>query len=84
MSEKVTKEVPKVKRRFIITLDGIAPVKLELETWAFDEHEALVQLNNPSLVKLRQPPQVDLPRVKRSKVSIKDALTSFIKLVKNF
>jgi hypothetical protein len=77
------KKLP-VKKRFTIVVEGMAPVKLELETWAYDEDEALKQLDNPRLLNLRQRPDIDLPRVRRKKVTIKDALTSLVKLVKNF
>lgn len=74
----------KVKKRYILTVDGIAPVRVQLETWAYDEEEALKQLDNPRLMNLRERPEIDLPRLRRHKVTIKDAITSFIKMVKNF
>lgn len=78
------KEKPKVKRRYVIVVEGLAPVKLELETWAYDEREALKQLDNPRLLNLRQSPTVDVPRLRRKKVTIKDAISSLVKIVKNF
>jgi hypothetical protein len=80
--EKVEK--PKVKQRYTITVEGIAPVRVTLDTWAYDEEEALKQLDNPRLLNLRERPFIDLPRLRRRKVSIKEALTSLVKLVKNF
>jgi len=77
-------EKPKVKRRFTITVEGFAPVRIDLDTWAYDEEEALKQLDNPRLLNLRERPFIDLPRLRRQRVSIKDALTSLVKLVKNF
>jgi hypothetical protein len=74
---------PKNKKRFYISIEGFAPVKAEFEVWAFDEDEAYKHLNNPALLTPRQRPDIDLPRIKRHKVTIKDALTSQIKLVKN-
>lgn len=77
-------EKPPQKRRYTIVVEGMAPVKMELETWAYDEQEALKQLDNPRLLNLRQRPDIDLPRMHRRKVMIKDAITSLVKLVKNF
>ncbi len=82
--EKISQEKPKVKRRFVVEVRGIAPVIVQLETWAYDEDEALQQLENPRLMNLRQKPEIDLARLKRQKVTIKDAITSLIKIVKNF
>jgi hypothetical protein len=84
MEKETEKKKPLVKKRFMIVVEGMAPVKLELETWAYDEQEALKQLDNPRLLNLRQRPDIDLPRVRRKKVTIKDAITSLVKLVKNF
>jgi hypothetical protein len=76
-------EQPKVKRRYIVTVEGIAPVRVQLETWAYDEEEALAQLDNPRMMNLRERPEIDLPRLRRQKVTIKDAITSLVKLVRN-
>lgn len=78
------KEKPKIKQKYVIVVEGLAPVKLELETWAYDEQEALKQLDNPRLLNLRQSPIVDVPRLRRKKVTIKDAISSLVKIVKNF
>ncbi len=82
--EKQSQEKPKVKRRFVVEVHGIAPVTVQLETWAYDEEEALQQLDNPRLMSIRQRPNIDLAKLRRQKVTIKDALTSLIKIVKNF
>lgn len=79
-----TIEEPKVKQRYIVTVEGLAPVRLQLVTWAFDEKEALEQVNNPNLMNLRDRPEIDLQRIQRRRISIKDALTSIVKLVKNY
>lgn len=87
MSEKENKvkiDKPKIKRRYILDVEAIAPVRLQLETWAFSDEEALEQLNNPRLVNLRQRPDIDLARINKKKVSVKDAITSLVKIVKNF
>lgn len=77
-------EEKKQKQRYIIEVDGIVPVRLRLETWAYDENEALNNLNNNRLCTIKDKPELDLKRLHRRKVSIKDALTSLIKIVKNF
>lgn len=79
----MTDEKPKVKKQFIVTVEGIAPVRVQLQTWAYDEDEALAQLDNPRLMNIRERPEIDLPRLRRQKVIIKDAITSQIKLVRN-
>ena len=85
ISEK--KELPKKepqKQRYIIDVEGIAPVKLRLETWAYDEEEALKQLENPRLCNIVSRPEIDLPRLRRKLVRVKDAITSMIKIVRSF
>lgn len=82
LDKKVKK--PHQKRRFIMTVEGLAPVRLELETWAYNEDEALKQLENPRLCRIRQRPDVDIPRLRKARVRIKDAITSLVKLVKQF
>ena len=82
--ETKNQEKPKVKRRFVVEVRGIVPVVVKFETWAYDEEEALKQLDNPRLMNLRDRPDIDLSRLRRQKVTIKDALTSLIKIVKNF
>lgn len=75
---------PKVKKKYVLAVEGIAPIKLQLETWAYDENEALEQLNNPRQMNLRDKPEVDLPRMRRQKVIVREAYTSLVKLVKTF
>ena len=75
---------PKVKKRYTVTVEGMVPVKMELDVWAFDEEEALALIDNPSMVRLRDRPQLDLPRIRKKKVQIKEFLTSLVKLVRNF
>lgn len=84
ISKNKSQEKPKVKRRFVVEVQGIAPVILHLETWAYDEEEALKQLDNPRLMSFRNTPNINLSKLRRHKVQIKDALTSLIKLVKSF
>lgn len=82
--KKKQEEKPKVKRRFVVEVQGMAPVRVQLETWAYDEEEALKALENPRLMNLRERPAIDLPRMRRQKVTVKDAITSLVKIVKNF
>lgn len=74
----------KTKQHYFIVLEGIAPITLQLETWAENEEEALKNLDILALVKIREPPKIDLPRLQRKKVTIKEAFTSLIKIVKSF
>jgi hypothetical protein len=80
----MVKEEPKKKEHYFIVLEGMVPVTLQLETWAEDEEEALKNLDILALVKIREPPKIDLPRLQRKKVTIKEAFTSLIKIVKSF
>jgi len=75
---------PKPRQRFMIVVEGMAPVKIRFQTFATDEQEALKQLENPHLLSMLERPEVELPRLIRKKITIKDANTSLVKLVKNF
>ena len=75
---------PEVKKKYVIVVEGLVPVQAQFETWAYDEEEALKQLDNPRLINLRERPNIEVPRIRRHKVVIKDAITSLVKLVKNF
>jgi hypothetical protein len=73
-----------IKKQYIIKLEAICPVEFEFETLAEDEHEALKNLDKPSLLKLRVQPRIDQARIMRKRVSIKEKMTSIIKLLKSF
>lgn len=77
-------EAPKPRQRFMILVEGIVPVKVKFQTFAVDEQEALKQLDNPHLLSMLERPELDMPRLLRKKITIKDANTSLVKLVKNF
>jgi hypothetical protein len=72
-------------QKFIVVVEGIAPVRVTLSIWAKDENEALQRLDtSPQSFQFVDRPEISLPKMRRLKISIKDALTSVIKLVKNF
>jgi hypothetical protein len=75
---------PKPRKRFMIMVEGTAPVKMRFQTFAEDEEQALKQLDNPHLLSMLERPEIDVPRLIRHKVTVKDANTSLVKLVKNF
>jgi hypothetical protein len=75
---------PKQRHRFIITVEGLVPATINFQTFAEDENEALKQLDNPRSLSLLDRPQLDLPRLRRRKVIVKDANTSLVKIVKNY
>ena len=77
-------DAPKPRQRFIVVVEGIVPVKVKFQTFAFDEQEALKQLDNPHLLSMLERPEIDIPRLLRKKITVKDANTSLVKLVKNF
>ena len=86
MVEKITKkaEGPKPRHRYMIIVEGMAPVKVKFQTFATDEDEALKQLDNPHLLSMLERPEIDIPRLIRKKITVKDANTSLVKIVKNF
>ena len=77
-------DAPKPRQRFFIVVEGMVPAKVRFQTFAEDEDEALKQLNNPHLISILERPELDLTRLIRKKITIKDANTSLVKLVKNF
>jgi len=84
MVENKKIESPKPKQRFIIVVEGIVPVKVKFQTFAVDEQEAMKQLENPHLLSMLERPELDMPRLIRKKIVVKDANTSLVKFVKNF
>jgi len=84
MAENKKIDGPKPKQRFIILVEGLVPAKIRFQTFAEDEQEALKQLDNPHLISILEKPELDLSRLIRKKVTIKDANTSLVKLIKNF
>lgn len=72
------------KKCYIVNMEGIAPCKVQVKTWAEDENEALKNLDNAQLCTLVQKPEVSLSHMKRKKVAIKEFNTSLVKLVKNY
>jgi hypothetical protein len=83
-AEVVKVEKPKQKRQFTMMVEAIAPISVQMSTWAFDENEALEQLKNPGLCSLMQRPDVRLAGMNIRQVTVKDSYTQLIKLVKNF
>ena len=77
-------EAPKPRQRFIILVEGLVPARIRFQTFAVDEQEAIRQLDNPHLISLLEKPELDLARVIRKKITVKDANTSLVKLIKNF
>jgi predicted transcriptional regulator YheO len=78
------KKKPIKKKRFILMVEAIAPVTLKMETWAEDENQAIEQLSKKGLCKIIDRPDIVLQKMKISKVTIKDAISSLVKLVKRF
>lgn len=78
------KKKPIKKQRYILMVEAIAPVSLKMETWAEDEKQALEQLSKRGLCKIVDRPDVILQKMKIGKVTIKDPVSSLVKLVKKF
>lgn len=75
----------KPKQKFIVQVEGIAPFVAQYEVWAEDEEKAAeIFETQPWTLKLRDRPFIDLPRMRRKKLSVKNLLTGMINLVRNF
>jgi hypothetical protein len=74
-----------VRNKYLITVEGIAPVIASFEVWAYSDEEAAdIFLKQPHLVTPRDPPHVlKLSMLKPSKLTVKDLLTGLVKFVKN-
>jgi hypothetical protein len=70
----------KSKQKFLIKVDGIAPVSATYEVWAETEDDAKIIFDKtPYLCKLREKPFIDLPRMKRLAMKISNIATGFFK-----
>lgn len=75
----------KVKRPFIITIEAIAPVRLEYRVLADSEEAAYDDYNKHSArMPQYRPPVIDTLRLKKLKISIKDLFTGQVNLKKTF
>ena len=75
----------KPKKKYLVRVEGIAPVIAEYEVLAENEEEAVQLLERqPHLQKLREKPNIDLPHMRKYRLSVKDLLTGMIGLRKSF
>ena len=94
MSEKKTvlkkesaekEEQPPIKKKYKIKVEGMAPVSVQYDIWAHNENEAYYILDKqPHLLKLRERPNIDLPRMKKVSVQITNLLNGLVEFVKRF
>jgi hypothetical protein len=75
----------KPKKKYLIKVEGLAPVMATFEVWAEDEEQAAqIFEKQPNLVKLRERPFIDLPHMHKRKVSVQDLLTGMMKVIRSF
>lgn len=80
-----TKKTPKKKNPYIIRVEGMAPITMELRVLAEDEDEAFEIFEKyPHRVQHLGPPQPNLNKLIKKRVAIKNMYTSIINWVKNF
>ena len=73
------------KKKFLLDVEGFIPIKIQFETWAVNEEEALENLDyKTGLVKIRRSPEFSLSQLKRRKTVVIDYLTNIIKKIRNF
>jgi hypothetical protein len=73
------------KKKYLVRVEGIAPIIAEYEVWAENEEDAARLLDTqPHLQKLRDRPNIDLPRMRKFRLSVKDLMTGMIGLRKSF
>lgn len=73
------------KKYFEVKLEGMAPVILTYRIYAENEEEAYKIIDkSPHMAKLTSQPIIDMPRVRRRKISIKDLTTGLISFIRNF
>jgi hypothetical protein len=73
------------KQKYLIQVEGNAPIVAQFEVWAENE-DAAAELfeRQPHMARLRERPFIDLPRMQKRKLSVKDLLTGMIRLIRNF
>ncbi len=73
------------KRLFILEVEGFIPMKLQFETWAENEEEALENLDHKKhLVRIRKAPEFSLSKLKSRKTVVIEFLSSIVKKIRNF
>ena len=84
--EEPPKDPPKKKRWFRVRLEGVAPVVVEFQAFAEDEDQAFEMVEKKSLgyVQMLEKPSVDIAKMKKSRVLIKDLTTGLINWVRKF
>lgn len=78
MSEK-----PKQKQWFLITIEGNAPVSVQFRAFAEDEDQAF-DMFEKGMVQMDGRPQIDVRRIHKRKVSIKNLLNGLISWTRQF
>lgn len=70
-------------KRYYLKIEGFMPVTLQAYVDAPNENDALISFEQNKF-KLLGPPNFELGKLKKTKVSIIDHLSSLLKLVKNY
>jgi hypothetical protein len=81
--KKEAEEQPKQKQWFQVRIEGTAPVTAEYRVLAIDEDEAFKLVEQGRALPLNKP-GIDMRRLKKNKVLIKNIVTGWINWVRNF
>lgn len=76
-------EKPKQKQWFQIMIDGDAPVNVQFRVFAEDEDQAF-EMFEKGMVQMDGRPQIDVRRMRKRKVSIKNLLNGLISWTRQF
>lgn len=84
-SKKPASHKPKQKHWYQITVEGIAPVKLQFRVFADSEDNAFeIYSKNPSMAPMDGRPHIELRQLNKKRVTIKNLITGMINWIKVF
>ena len=71
-------------QKYLIKVDGLAPVSLSYEIMAEDEQQAYQMLEKtPHLLVMKEKPFIDLKRMRKSKVVVINMFTGVVEFFRN-
>lgn len=75
----------KKKDYYLVTIEGTVPISVSYRVYSFDEEDAYNIVNSsPWNAQIQGQPKLNLLKIKKSKVSVKNLLTGVINWVKKF
>ena len=76
---------PKQKKWFMVNVEGLAPVTVQFRVFAEDEEQAFEALErHPHAIQMDGRPHIDMKRMAKKQVSIKNLMTGMINWVRKF